>query len=229
MSTTRERYLEWKNRSLLPQLPVEIWSQIFSYLDIYDLFSVRLVSRLFYSCINQHTHFWSCVILDIDQCPSYLVASDIIRNIRSSNIDLFTKSNLYIHCTLYLKPQPPSNSINKRRKRRLFIANEHDEQMKKQSYLRCSSVCFQSLRLFDQLQLECLLKKRIRRLEFSYECLSTESSLMLLVKLERLKHLKISFIHNIIDRDSFALMLINTMRDVIIVLFRLKRYMMLCF
>ena len=26
MSTTRERYIEWKTRSLLPQLPIEVWS-----------------------------------------------------------------------------------------------------------------------------------------------------------------------------------------------------------
>ena len=98
MSTTRERYLEWKNRSLLPQLPIETWSHIFSYLSINDLLSIRLVSRLFCSCVNHHTYFWSSIIFDIDQCPNYSISSNLFNNIRSSNIDLFTKSNTYSHC-----------------------------------------------------------------------------------------------------------------------------------
>ncbi|CAF3214960.1 unnamed protein product, partial [Rotaria sp. Silwood2] len=79
------------------------------------------------------------------------------------------------------------------------------------------------LRSFDQLQLEYLLKKSIRRLQLSYECLSTEPSLHFLLKLEQLRYLKISFIHNIIELDSFAIMLINTMCDIINLLFKLKR------
>jgi hypothetical protein len=228
MSTTRERYLEWKNRCLLPQLPIEIWAHIFSYLQINQLFSIRLVSRLFYSCVNQHTYFWSSVIFDIDQCPTYLVTSDIIRHIRSSNINLFTKSNIYSHCTVYLKAQPLINSINKRRKRRLLISYQDDEQSNKQLYLRCLSVHFESLYSFDQLQLEYLLKKRIRRLELSYEFLPKEPSLVFLLKLERLKHLKISFLHNITEPDTFDIMLINAMRDIIVLLFKLRRYMIFC-
>jgi hypothetical protein len=231
MSTTRERYLEWKNRSLLPQLPLEIWAHIFSYLKINDLFSLRLVSRLFYSCINQHSHFWSSVIFNIDQCPIYLVKSDIIRNISSSNIDLLTKSNIYSHCKIYLKAQPLKNSFNKRRKRRLLISHYNDEQLKKQQqpYLRCLSVHFESLQSFDQLQLEYLLKKRLHRLELSYQCSSNEPSLHFLFKLERLKYLKISFLHNILQLDTFTIMLINTMHEIIILLFKLKRYIKLRF
>ncbi|UJR32027.1 hypothetical protein I4U23_019495 [Adineta vaga] len=223
MSTTRERYLEWKHRCLLPQLPIEIWAHIFSYLRINDFFSIRLVSRLFYSCINQHTHFWSSIIFDVDQCPNYSIAPTFFRHIRSSNIELFTKSDLYSHCTIYLKSQPVINSINKRRKRQLFKAHYDDEQSKKKCYLRCTSVHFETLRSFDQLQLEYLLKNRIRRLEFSYECLSYEPSPIFLLKLERLKHLKISFVHNIIELDTFAVMLINTIRDIVALLFKLRR------
>ncbi|CAF4352848.1 unnamed protein product, partial [Rotaria sp. Silwood2] len=95
MSTTRERYLEWKNRSLLPQLPIEIWAHIFLYVEISDLLLIRLVSRLFYSCVNQHTYFWSSIIFDIDQCPIYLVQSKFLHNICSSNINLFTKTSIY--------------------------------------------------------------------------------------------------------------------------------------
>ncbi|CAF0971854.1 unnamed protein product [Adineta steineri] len=233
MSTTRERYLEWKNRCLLPQLPVELWAHIFSYLQINDLFSIRLVSRLFYSCINQHTSFWSSVIFNIDECTNYLVTSDLIRYVRSSNIDLFTKSDIYSHCTVYLKAQPSVNSTNKRRKRQLLKSHDDDDDKssKKQLYLRCSSVHFESLRSFDQLQLEYLLRKRIRRLELSYECISNEPSLVFLLKLERLKHLKISFLHNITELNPFAIMLIRTIRDIIILLFKLKSLLgdCLCF
>ncbi|CAF1068432.1 unnamed protein product [Rotaria sordida] len=224
MSTTRKRYLEWKNRSLLPQLPIEIWAHIFSYLEINNLLSIRLVSRLFYLCINQHTYFWSSIIFDIDQCPIYFVQSKLFHNIRSSNINLFTKTNLYSHCNIYLKNQPLINSINKRRKQHLLISHHNDEELKKQNFLRCFSVHFESLRSYDQLQLEYLLKKSIRRLQFSYEFLSTEPSLNFLLKLEQLRYLKISFLHNIIELDSFAIMLINTMSDIIILLFKLKRY-----
>jgi hypothetical protein len=232
MSTTRERYLEWKNRCLLPQLPTEIWSHIFSYLEINDLFSIRLVSRLFYSCINQHTNFWSSIIFNIDQCPIYSVKSDLFRNISSSNIDLLTKTNIYSHCQIYLKAQPLENSYNKRRKRRLLLSQHNDEELKKkqqqqQGYLRCLSVHFESLRSFDQLQLEYLLKKRIRRLELSYECLSTEPSLNFLLKLERLKYIKISFLYNISELDTFTIMLINTMYSIINILLKLKRYIKL--
>ncbi|CAF0956073.1 unnamed protein product [Adineta steineri] len=233
MSTTRERYLEWKNRCLLPQLPVELWAHIFSYLQINDLFSIRLVSRLFYSCINQHTSFWSSVIFNIDECSNYLVTSDLIRHVRSSNIDLFTKSDIYSHCTVYLKAQPSVNSTNKRRKRQLLKSHDDDDDQssKKQLYLRCLSVHFESLRSFDQLQLEYLLRKRIRRLELSYECISNEPSLVFLLKLERLKHLKISFLHNITELNPFAIMLIRTIRDIIILLFKLKSLLgdCLCF
>jgi len=221
MSTTRERYLEWKIRSLLPQLPIEIWAQIFSYLPIDDLFSIRLVSRLFCSCINQHTSFWSLVIFNIDQCSNYSISSNLLRNISSSNIDLLTKSNVYSHCNVYLKAQPLKNSFNKRRKRRLLISNSDQNQ---QPYLRCLSVHLDSLRSFDQIQLEYLLRKRIRRLEFSYECLSNEPSLNFLLKLERLKYLKISFLHNIFELDSFTIMLINTIQEIVCLLFRIKRY-----
>ncbi|CAF4017648.1 unnamed protein product [Adineta steineri] len=233
MSTTRERYLEWKNRCLLPQLPVELWAHIFSYLQINDLFSIRLVSRLFYSCINQHTSFWSSIIFNIDECSNYLVTSDLIRHVRSSNIDLFTKSDIYSHCTVYLKAQPSVNSTNKRRKRQLLKSHDDDDDKssKKQFYLRCSSVHFESPRSFDQLQLEYLLRKRIRRLELSYECISNEPSLVFLLKLERLKHLKISFLHNITELNPFAIMLIRTIRDIIILLFKLKSLLgdCLCF
>jgi len=227
MSTTRERYLEWKNRCLLPQLPTEIWSHIFSYLQINDLFSIRLVSRLFYSCINQHTNFWSLIIFNIDQCPIYSVTSDLLCNISSSNIDLLTKTNIYSHCQIYLKAQPLENSYNKRRKRRLLLSQRNDEELRKQGYLRCLSVHFESLRSFDQLQLEYLLKKRIRRLELSYECLSNEPSLIFLLKLERLKSIKISFLYNISELDTFALTLINTMHSIINILLKLKRYIKL--
>ncbi|CAF0880906.1 unnamed protein product [Adineta ricciae] len=223
MSTARERYLEWKNRCLLPQLPTEIWVHIFSYLHVNDLLSVRRVSRLFCSCINQHTYFWSSVIFDIDQCANYSIPTNLLRHVRSANIELFTKSNIYSHCTVYLKPQPIINSTSKRRKRHLLKAHDDDdEQLKKQSYLRCASVHFETLRSFDQLQLEYLLKNRIRRLQFSYECLSHEPSPIFLFKLERLKHLKISFVHNIIQLDSFAVMLINTIRDIVDLLLKLK-------
>ncbi|CAF4894990.1 unnamed protein product [Rotaria sp. Silwood1] len=223
MSTTRKRYLEWKNRSLLPQLPIEIWAHIFSYLKISDLLSIRLVSRLFYSSINQYTNFWSLIIFDIDQCPLYLVQSKYFHNIRSSNINLFTKTNIYSHCNIYLKTQPLINSTNKRRKQHLFISNNNnDEQLKKHIYLHCYSIYFESLRSFDQLQLEYLLKKFIKRLYLSYEFLSIEPSLNFLLKLEQLKYLKISFIHNIIELDSYSIMLINTMSDIINLLFKLK-------
>jgi hypothetical protein len=224
MSTTRERYLEWKNRSLLPQLPTELWAHIFSYLEIYDLFSIRLVSRLFYSCVNQHTYFWSSVIFDIDECSTYSMSSAVFHHVRSSNIDLFTKSNMYSHCTVYLKEQPLVNSINKRRKRRLLKSYHDNEQIGKQPYLRCLSVHFESFRSFDQFQLEYLLQERIRRLEFSYEFLSNEPSLSFLFKLKRLKYLKISFLHNINELDQFAVMLINKMSDIIILLLKLQRY-----
>ncbi|CAF3820362.1 unnamed protein product [Rotaria sp. Silwood1] len=225
MSTTRKRYLEWKNRSLLPQLPIEIWAHIFSYLKISDLLSIRLVSRLFYSSINQYTYFWSSIIFDIDQCPLYLVQSKYFHNIRSSNINLFTKTNIYSHCNIYLKTQPLINSTNKRRKQHLFISNNNnDEQLKKHIYLHCYSIYFESLRSFDQLQLEYLLKKFIKRLYLSYEFLSIEPSLNFLLKLEQLKYLKISFIHNIIELDSYSIMLINTMSDIINLLFKLKRF-----
>lgn len=225
MSTTRERYLQWKNRSLLPQLPIEIWAHIFTYLSIKDLFSVRLVSRLLCSCVNQHTRFWSSVIFNIDQFPHYVFEAHLLKNVRSSNIDLFTKSNVYSHCDVYLKAQPLVNSINKRRKRRLLMSNnETDEKSKKQVYLRCLSVHLESLRSFDQLQLEYLLKNRINRLSFSYECVSTEPSLAFLLRLEKLRHLKISFLHNINELDSFGHMLINTMSDIMILLFKLRRY-----
>jgi hypothetical protein len=223
MSTTRERYLQWKTRCLLPQLPLEIWAEIFSYLQINDLFSIRLVSRLFYSCVNQHTYFWSSVILNIDQCPNYLATADLLRNISSSNIDLLTKTNIYSHCDVYLKPQPLKNSVNKRRKRRLLLSDDGELQ-KEQSYLRCLSVHFESLRSFDQFQLEYLLKKRIRCLEFSYECTTNEPSLHFLFKLERLKYLKISFLHQIFELNPFAMMLALTMHGIINLLFKLKRY-----
>jgi hypothetical protein len=222
MTTTRERYLEWKNRCLLPALPIEIWAHIFSYLPINDLSAVRLVSRLFCSCVNQHTKFWSSVIFDIDQCPNYSVESSLLWHVRSSNTELFTKSNLYCHCTADLKAQPLVNSTNKRRKRQLLHSHAEDESSKKQLYLRCTSVRFESLRSFDQLQLEYLLKKRIRRLEFSYECLSSEPSLIFLLKLERLKHLKVSFVHNITELDPFAVMLINAIREIVTVLLKLR-------
>lgn len=224
MSTTRERYLEWKNRSLLPQLPIEVWSDIFSYLELNDLFSIRLVSRLFASCINYHSKFWSSVIFNIDQCPIYSLPPNLFRNISSSNIDLLTKSNLYSHCNIYLKPQPLTNSLNKRRKRRLLISNDDDEEKQRQLYLRCLSVHFESFRSYDQIQLEYLLEKSINNLEFSYECLSTEPSLNFLLKLEKLKYLKISFLLNIFQLDTFSMMLINTIYDIILVLLKLKRY-----
>ena len=225
MSTTRERYLEWKNRSLLPHLPMELWAHIFSYLQIDDLLSVRRVSRLFYSCVNQHTYFWSSVIFDLDQCSNHLVKSNLLRHVRSSNINLFTKLNIYSHCTVYLKNQPLLNSINKRRKRHLLMSNYNDQQLKNnQTYLRCLSVHFESLRSFSHLQLEYLLKTRIRRLELSYECLSHEPSLSFLLKLEQLKYLKILFVHNINELDSYSLMLINIMHDIIVLLFQIRRY-----
>lgn len=225
MSTTRERYLQWKNRCLLPQLPFEIWSYIFSYLEFNDLLSLRLVSRLFYSCINQNKYFWSLVIFDIDQCRIYSMETRFFQNITTSNIDLLTKSNLYSHCKIYLKPQPLENSLKKRRKRRHLLTLENNEQEKEsKKYLRCLSIHFQSLRSFNQLQLEYLLKKSVRRLEFSYECLSNEPSLSFLFKLERLKYLKISFLHNIFELNTFALMLINTIYDIINLLLKLKRY-----
>ncbi|CAF1591129.1 unnamed protein product [Rotaria magnacalcarata] len=224
MTTTRERYLQWKNRLLLPQLPIEIWSHIFSYLEIYDLLSMRLVSRLFYSCVNRHTPFWLSVIFDIDQCPNYLIQPNLLNNVRSSNVNLFTKSNLYSHCNIYLKGQPLISSKNKRRKRRLLLSQQNDDESKKQLHLRCSSVHFESLRSFDQLQLECLLTKRVRHLELSYECLPTEPSLNFLLKIERLRYLKLIFMHNINELDSFSTMIVNTMHDIIILLFKLKRY-----
>jgi hypothetical protein len=221
MSTTRERYLEWKTRSCLPQLPIELWAHIFSYLSIDDLFSIRLVSRLFNASVNQHTSFWSLVIFNIDQCPNYSIPSNLLRNISTSNIDLLTKSSVYSHCNVYLQAQPLKNSISKRRKRRLLMSNSEE---KKQAYVRCSFVHFESLRSFDQLQLQYLLEKRVRRLEFSYECLSYEPSLHFLVKLERLKYLKISFLHNIFELDSFTIMLINTIQEIVCLLLRIKRY-----
>ncbi|CAF2143544.1 unnamed protein product [Rotaria magnacalcarata] len=225
MTTTRERYLQWKNRLLLPQLPIEIWSHIFSYLEIYDLLSMRLVSRLFYSCVNRHTPFWLSVIFDIDQCPNYLIQPNLLNNVRSSNVNLFTKSNLYSHCNIYLKGQPLISSKNKRRKRRLLLSQQNDDESKKQLHLRCSSVHFESLRSFDQLQLECLLTKRVRHLELSYECLPTEPSLNFLLKIERLRYLKLIFMHNINELDSFSTMIVNTMHDIIILLFKLKSKM----
>lgn len=220
MSTTRERYLQWKIRSQLPQIPVEIWAKIFSYLTVQDYLSIRLVSRLFQACVNQHTSFWSLVILNIDQCPYYSIPVHLLRNIASSNLDLLTKSNVYAHCQIYLKAQPLQNSSNKRRKRRLMF-DEHLD--KSQPYLRCSAVHFESLRSFESLQLAYLLKTRVRRLEFSYECLSNEPSLHFLFKLERLKYLKISFLHNILELDSFTMMLIQTIQDIVSALFRLTR------
>lgn len=221
MSTTRERYLQWKNRLLLPQLPIEIWAHIFAYLGVNDLLSIRLVSRLFHSCVNQHTRFWRSVILDIDQCSNHLVQSNLLHNVRSSKINLFTKSNLYSHCTIYLKSQPLVSSINKRRKRRLLLS-QHNDASKKMPYLRCLSVNFESLRSYDQLQLEYLFKQRVRRLELSYECSSTEPSLNFLLKMEKLRHLKISFIHNVIEIDAFANTLINAMHEIVILLFKIK-------
>lgn len=223
MSTTRERYLQWKLRSQLPQIPIELWAKIFSYLTVKDFLSVRLVSRLFYACVNQFTSFWSSVIFNIDQCPHYAVPADQLRNVSSSNIDFLTKSKLYAHCQVFLQAQPLQNSVTKRRKRRLFI-DELEDQNREQPFLRCSSVHFESLRTFETFQLEYLLKNRIRRLEFSYECLSTEPSLSFLFKLERLKYLKISFLHNIVELDSYTAMLIQTIQEIVCALFRLKRY-----
>ena len=221
MSTTRERYLQWKIRSQLPQIPVEIWAKIFSYLTVDDYLSIRLVSRLFYGCVNQYTSFWSLVVLNIDQCPHYSIPAVLLQNISSSNLDLLTKSNPYAHCQIYLKPQPLQNSQKKRRKR-LSLLDEHLNKPK--PYLRSSSVHFESLRSFEPLQLAYLLKTRVRRLEFSYECLSTEPSLHFLFKLERLKYLKLVFLHNIVELDSFTMMFIRTIQDIVCALFRLTRY-----
>src|ERR1700722_5584117 len=106
MSTTRQRYLEWRDRLSLPQLPIELWSHIFSYLDVHDLFSVRLVSRSFHSYVTQYTHFWSSVIFDLDNFPICMSSPDLNRYVRSSNINLFTKTKTYAHFTLYLRGQP---------------------------------------------------------------------------------------------------------------------------
>jgi len=218
MSTTRERYLEWKTRCLLPSLPIELWAHIFSFLKLSDLFSLRLVSRTFYSCINHHTRFWSLVIFNIDQCPKLFVPSQFLRNISTANLDLLTKTNHYSHCQIFLQSQPLKSSQTKRRKRRLFETEQST------NFLRCYAVHFESLRTYDQYQLEYLLKKSIRRLEFSYECLGSEPSIMFLFKLEHLKHLKISFRHNITIVDPFSTMLIGVIRDIVGVLLKLKRY-----
>lgn len=218
MSTTRERYLEWQTRCLLPSIPIEIWAHIFSYLKLSDLFSIRLVSRIFYSCINQHTRFWSLVIFNIDQCSKFFVPIEFLRNISTMNIDLLTKTNQYSHCQIYLRNQPLKNSQTKRQKRRLYEIEQSNQ------FLRCYTVHFESLRTYDQYQLEYLLKKSIRRLEFSYECLSSEPSIMFLFKLEHLKYLKISFQHNIIELDPYSLMFINVIQDIVGILLKLKRY-----
>lgn len=218
MSTTRQRYLEWKTRCLLPPLPIELWANIFSYLKFSDLLSLRLVSRTFYSCINHHTQFWSLVIFNIDQCPKLFVPIQLLRNITTSNLNLLTKTNHYSHCQIFLQSQPLKSSSTKRRKRQLY---ENEEE---KNFLRCYAVHFESLRTYDQYQLEHLLKKSVRRLEFSYECLSNEPSILFLFKLEHLKYLKISFRHNIIDLDPFAIQLINVIQDIVGVLLKLKRY-----
>lgn len=223
MSTTRERYLQWRLRSQLPQIPIELWAKIFSYLAVKDFLSIRLVSRLFYACVNQFTSFWSLVVFNIDQCPRHSIPANQLRKISSSNIDFLTKSKVYAHCQVFLQAQPLQNSVTKRRKRRLFI-DEFEEQNRQRPFLRCSSVHFESLRTFETFQLEYLMKTRIRRLEFSYECLSTEPSLSFLFKLDRLRYLKISFLHNIIEVDAYTMMLIQTIQEIVCALFRLKRY-----
>ena len=225
MSTTRERYLQWRHRSLLPQLPVEMWAEILSYLTIADLRSMRLVSRLLNSCVNQHTNFWSRVIFDLDHCPLQSVPPSRMKNMRSSNLELFTKSNRYAHCELYFPAEALSSlkARRKRRQRRLNISQYDKGQWQNEAYLRCSAVHFQSLRLFDQVQLECLLKRRIRHLEFSHECLINEPSLNFLCRLERLRSLKITFVHNINALDAFALMLVNAMQAIMLLLLKLSR------
>lgn len=224
MSTTRQRYLEWKTRCSLPHIPIEIWAHLFSYLKLPDLLSLRLVSRTFYACINQHTPFWSFVVFNIDQGSHAIVPVQFLRNISTANLDLLSKTNRYAHCQIYLKGQPLKNSQTKRRKRRLLTLYEDDDEQQDQNYLRCLAVHFESLRSYDQFQLEHLLKKSVRRLEFSYECLSTEPSLQFLLKLDRLKYLKIAFLHNIFELDPFAIMLINTIQNILLLLLKLRRY-----
>ena len=227
MSTTRERYIEWRTRSLLPQLPIEIWSHIASYLNVDELFSLRLVSRLFHACVNHYTHFWSSVILDLDRCSIPLVEKNRIQHIRLSKLDLVTRSNLYAHCSVDFIGLSLSATkvLHKRPRRRLFTSADQQEFLRNTPYLRCSSISFQTLRLFGPAQLEHLLQKRVRRLAFSYQCQTFEPSVLFLLKLRHLKYLRITFTHNINAVDAFARMLINTMRNVILVLFRLKRYL----
>jgi hypothetical protein len=230
MSTTRQRFLEWKNRSRLPQLPVEIWSQIFMYLYRDDLCSVRLVSRMFYTCVNQYTHFWSSVIFDVDHCPMPLVTSNYMRHVRLSNMNLLTRTNLYTHCTVYFHGQllsmTASKALNHRRRRhdhRLLSSNTNDVRPT-DPYIRCSSIHFQSFRLFESTQLEYLLRKRVRHLTFSYECLPNEPSVNFLIKLDRLKSLKIHFVHHIHDVDIFTETIIRMMQTIVLIIFQLKRY-----
>ena len=171
------------------------------------------------------------MILDLDRCSVPLVPKNRIQHIRLSKIDLISKTKLYAHCSVDFVGTSVSTakSLYKRRKGRLLTASAQRELWKSTPYMRCSSICFQSLRLFDQAQLEHLLQKRIRRLTFSYECQTFEPSVHFLLKLQHLKYLRITFLHNITMLDAFARMLINVMRNAILVLFRLKRYLYTAF
>ena len=223
MSTTRERYLEWKNRYETAQLPIEIWAKIFSHLSFVDLVSVRLVSRLFNACVSQFTDFWSCAIVNLDMARADEICPTQLKNIRFSNIDLLTKTKLYSHCTAYFNGRPRS-LMKTKRKRRLLLSIKNESSSTDEISFRCSSIHFQSLRGWEPQQLESLLQRRIRRFACSYECLSNEPSLSFLLKLDRLKYVKIHFIHAIDRIDAFSIMLMNTMQHIVSLIVRLPRY-----
>lgn len=219
MSTTRERYLEWRIRDSTIPLPVEIWAEIFAFLSVDDLFSVRLVSRRFYSCVNEHTKFWSSVIVDLDNWPSFKIHRNRLKSVRLSNLDILTKSKVYNHCQVYLRPKKLRNNASKRKR----SSSDQNENSKDESFLRCTSVYFRSFASWTNSKLESMLSKNIEQLAFFYEFSRNEPSLNFLLNLRRLKYLKISFVHAIHHIDAFSIMLINTMRQIVSLTVRLHR------
>jgi hypothetical protein len=227
MSTTRERYLQWKHRLSLPQFPIEIWTKIFSYLHVTDLCSIRLVSRLFYACVNQHTDFWSNTIFDLDLAVQPHISERSLCHIRLSKIDLLCQTNRYAHCSIYINAQPLTNdqrSFKSRRRRRFFDSSHSTDEPQSHRYLRCVSVHFASLKLFDQSQLHYLLIRRVRSLSFVHEFTMNEPSMHFLFKLARLKSLEITFRHNIETIDAYSQVLVDAMEHSVSVILQMIRY-----
>ncbi|CAF1109519.1 unnamed protein product, partial [Didymodactylos carnosus] len=257
MVPTRIRYLDWLDRCQLPSLPPEIWSLIFSYLSIKDLKTIRLVSKLFYSCCTCD-NFWFNIIFNVDKWEQSSLSSTnknyklwlkqyTLKVIRTSNIKLVTSHSFMKTLKHYNKQLKsiyilPANStitlVKSTKKRRLTIM------MKPESppinALKFKNVSIENIHHYEKEQLEWMLSKTVKHLKLTYTFSPSEPPMTFLYKLEKLKNLTVIFVHNfstlVIGQqhhhnfynfhqsfDAYALMNLNTMFDILQIIFKITR------